>query len=75
MCVLKQMMKKIKDLENLGYKDIDIADLEDLKKRFINSVAMNIDRIIQDCYGNYVVQFCYEFFGCDRSARVTEMIF
>jgi hypothetical protein len=40
----------------------------------INSITLNTDKIIQDCYGNYVVQFCYELFGESRSSGITEMI-
>lgn len=74
MCVLKQMMRKLKDIEEAGFKSMDKAENEDLKKKFINAAALSIDRIIQDCYGNYVVQFCYEFFGCERCIRITDMI-
>jgi hypothetical protein len=74
MCVLKQMMKKLKDIEDAGFKSMDKNENEDLKRRFINATVLNIDRIIQDCYGNYVVQFCFEFFGSERCIRITEMI-
>ncbi len=49
-------MKGIKSNEN-NEKTIEI------KKHFINSITLNTDKIIQDCYGNYVIQFCYEWFG------------
>ena len=52
MCVLKYMMKGIKSNENIE-KTLEI------KKHFINSITLNTDKIIQDCYGNYVIQFCY----------------
>jgi hypothetical protein len=68
------MMKKLKDIEDAGFKSMDKNENEDLKRRFINGTVLNIDRIIQDCYGNYVVQFCFEFFGSERCIRITEMI-
>lgn len=34
----------------------------------------NIDRLITDPYGNYIIQFCYEFFGEDKCAAITERI-
>jgi hypothetical protein len=44
------------------------------KKKFINEVTFSIDKIIQDSFGNYIIQFCYELFGEDKSTGITEMI-
>jgi hypothetical protein len=44
------------------------------KKKFINEVTFCIDKIIQDAFGNYIIQFCYELFGEDKCAGITEMI-
>ena len=35
----------------------------EVRKNLINSITLNTDKIIQDSYGNYVIQFCYELFG------------
>lgn len=67
MCVLKYMLRRIKESENHPITT-------EIKKHFINSITLNTDKIIQDCYGNYVVQFCYELFGEAKSSGITEMI-
>jgi hypothetical protein len=59
MCVIKQMIKRISDLEKSGKSQ----QAPEARKQFVHSVNFNIDRIIGDPYGNYVLQFCYEFFG------------
>lgn len=46
----------------------------EIKKHFINSITLNTPYIIQDNYGNYVVQFCYELFGEAKSSGITQMI-
>lgn len=74
MCVIKQMMKKLKDIQDSGFKNINKNEVEDIQKKLINAAAMNIKHIIEDCYGKYVVQFCYEYFGPERCMRITEMI-
>jgi hypothetical protein len=74
MCVLKQMMKKLKDIQDSGFKSVSRNEVEDIQRKMINAAALNIHHIIEDCYGNYVVQFCYEYFGSERCARITEMI-
>ncbi len=71
MCVLKQMMKKLKDIQDSGFKNISKNEVEDIQRRLINAAALNINQIIEDCYGNYVVQFCYEYFGPGRCIRIT----
>lgn len=63
MCVVKQIMKKMNDKDMSNIDNSMKNELEDIKKKFIKIISLNIDRIIQDSYGNYVVQFCYEFFG------------
>ena len=63
MCVVKQMMKKMNDKEIQNIDSSMRTEIEEIKIKFIKIISLNIDRIIQDSYGNYVVQFCYEFFG------------
>lgn len=63
MCVVKQMMKKMNGKETQNIDNSMKNEIEDIKKNFIKIISLNIDKIIQDSYGNYVVQFCYEFFG------------
>lgn len=46
----------------------------EVRKNLINSITLNTDKIIQDSYGNYVIQFCYELFGESKSSGITEMI-
>lgn len=75
MCVLKQMMKKLKDIQDSDYRNINRNEVEDIQRKLITAAALNISHIIEDCYGNYVVQFCYEYFGSERCVRITEMIF
>ena len=63
MCVVKQMMKKMNGKETQSIDNSMKNEIEDIKKNFIKIISLNIDKIIQDSYGNYVVQFSYEFFG------------
>ena len=67
MCVLKHIIKRISKEENNPI-------IVDVKKNLINSITLNTDKIIQDCFGNYVIQFCYEYFGEVKSSGITEMI-
>ena len=39
-----------------------------------HTVIFNIDRLIGDPYGNYIIQFCYDFFKEDKCAAITERI-
>lgn len=48
-CVLKAFMKKVHD--------------DQMKNAIANSISSNLDIIIQDPYGNYIVQCAYEMFG------------
>ena len=67
MCVLKYMLRRIKEHEHN-------PSLFEIKKHFINSITFTTHKIIQDRFGNYVVQFCYELFGEAKSSGITEMI-
>ena len=71
-CVLKQMMKKIKVVE--VEHSFDESVLKELKKNFMSPLMMNFDKIIQDSFGNYVVQFVYECLGEYYCVGITEMI-
>ena len=55
MCVIKQMIKRISELENSGKS----PQAPEARKQFVHSVNFNIDRIIGDPFGNYILQFCY----------------
>jgi hypothetical protein len=57
------MMKKMNGKETQNIDNSMKNEIEDIKKNFIKIISLNIDKIIQDSYGNYVVQFSYEFFG------------
>lgn len=70
MCVIKQMIRRVSDLE----KTKGGAMVIDIRRQIIHSVNFNIDKIIGDPYGNYVLQFCYELFGQDMCVAITERI-
>ncbi len=38
----------------------------------INSITNNLDVIIQDPYGNYIVQYAYEMFAEDKCKKITD---
>lgn len=67
MCVIKQMIKKISELEN-NEKE---GSVYEMRKKFVHIVNFNIDQLIGDPYGNYIIQFCYEFFGEDKCGGIT----
>ena len=67
MCVLKYQMKKMN-------QNPKFEPYKELKKQLIRCITINTDTIIQDSYGNYIVQFCYELFGSQKSAGITELI-
>lgn len=48
--------------------------MENIRKQFIKHVTFNVDRLIVDCYGNYVIQFFYELVDLERCAGITERI-
>ena len=56
MCVIKQMLKKISELEENSKESQIVLEI---KKQFLHIVNFNIDQLICDPYGNYVIQFCY----------------
>jgi hypothetical protein len=70
MCVIKLMMKRISELESSSKEGI----LYDIRKRFTHTVIFNIDTLIGDPYGNYIIQFCFDFFGEDKCEAITERI-
>jgi hypothetical protein len=53
------MMRKISSKENEDTKGEDCAIIEMLRKFFIINVTFNVDSLIADSFGNYVIQFCY----------------
>ncbi len=55
MCIIKQMIRKISDCEEQS-KD---ATAPEWRKRLVHKVNFNMDQLIGDPYGNYVIQFCY----------------
>jgi len=70
MCVIKQMIRRVSDLENTKRENLAI----EMRRQIIHSVNFNIDKIIGDPYGNYVLQFCYELFGQEKCVAITERI-
>lgn len=46
MCVLKQMMKKLKDVQDSGFKNVSRNEVEDIQRKLINAAALNISHII-----------------------------
>ena len=57
-CVLKRMLSKLRESEKCHS-----SCAAQLRDRFLQAIIGNFDKIIQDTYGNYVVQFLYENFG------------
>ena len=45
-----------------------------IKRQMIINVTFNVDKLIMDSYGNYVIQFCYELFDLEKCAGITERI-
>lgn len=37
-------------------------------------VTFDVDKLIMDSYGNYVIQFCYELFDVDKTSVITQAI-
>jgi len=72
MCVIKVMFLRISEGTEMKIKNYAI--LEELRKNFIRSVIFFMNQIIQDCYGNYIIQFCYEMFGEEKCHRITDII-
>jgi hypothetical protein len=70
MCVIKQMIRRVSDLENSKREILAV----DMRRQIIHSVNFNIDKIIGDPYGNYVLQFCYEHFGEEKCGAITDRI-
>ena len=68
-CVLKRMMIKIKDSE----KD-NFHFLPPLKQNLLHFLLTNFDKIIQDAFGNYVVQFFFEYFGEEYCLTIKNII-
>ena len=57
MCVIKHMIRRFRELE--GQEGVYYNDLEMIRRQLITHVTFNVDRLIMDSYGNYVIQFCY----------------
>lgn len=45
-----------------------------VRRQLIFNVTFNVDQLIVDSYGNYVIQFCYELFDLDKCSGITERI-
>jgi hypothetical protein len=45
-----------------------------VRRQLIFNVTFNVDHLIVDSYGNYVIQFCYELFDLDKCSGITERI-
>lgn len=46
-----------------------------VRRQLIINATLNVDALIVDSFGNYVIQFCYELFQEDECAGITERIF
>ena len=57
-CVLKRMISKLRESEKCHSQYVG-----QLRGRFLLAVEGSFDKIVQDTYGNYVVQFLFENFG------------
>ena len=60
-CVLKCFMKKIQN------NDESIA-------KIIKNISENLDAVIQDPFGNYIVQYAYEMYGEAKCKKITDEI-
>jgi hypothetical protein len=54
MCVVKQMMRRLRELEQK-----DMAGVEAVRRQLLTEVTFGVDRLINDSFGNYVIQFSY----------------
>jgi len=45
-----------------------------VRRQLIFNVTFNVDNLIVDSYGNYVIQFCYELFDEEKCSGITERI-
>lgn len=61
MCVIKHMMRRLRELEG-KQANYDQA-IEEIRRQLIFNVTFNVDKLIMDGYGNYVIQFCFELFN------------
>lgn len=43
-------------------------------KKFTHTIIFNIDKLIGDPYGNYIIQFCFDYFGEDKCEAISERI-
>lgn len=48
--------------------------IEHIRRQIIINVTFNVDQLIADSFGNYVIQFCYELFDEEKCAGITEGI-
>lgn len=51
-----------------------VQNNKEIVKNIVKSISENLDVIIQDPYGNYIVQYSYEMFGQDRCEEITAEI-
>lgn len=57
-CVLKWFMKKIQNND-------------EIINRITKTMSLNLDAVIQDPFGNYIVQYAYEVYGENRCKAIT----
>ena len=72
MCVIKHMIRRFRQLQ--GKEQEYYQNLEYIRRHLINYVTFNVDRLIMDSYGNYVIQFCYELFDIEKCSAITQRI-
>lgn len=48
--------------------------IDHIRKQLITNVTFNVDRLIIDGFGNYVIQFCYELYDLEKCSGITQRI-
>jgi hypothetical protein len=48
-----------------------VQNNDQMVNNIVANISGNLDAIIQDPYGNYIVQYAYEMFGKDKCKKIT----
>ena len=67
-CVLKCVLRALKDGETF------INEIFYESRKILDSITLNSKELINDEYGNYIIQEAYEVFSIDRMTGITEYI-
>ena len=62
-------MKKLKESETTNQPFVD-----NMKQQFMNKLLHHFNTVVQDTYGNYVVQFFFDYFGEKYCWNLTNLI-